>query len=290
MHTLSLPCVAAALMTFSTPAHAQTSTAQTTTATAQTAAPQNAQNAGQALMDARKALNAVLNTPAPNQVLFEKLNEIKTHYLELEKAYSSRGDWQTHYAAIVQRVSDLTDGATSTGTSSTSTATTGATGTSGTTAPAKLDASAINNLQAFRKALNDFSVAMGGSGSASATATMSPSGKTTVTTGVAGATGTTGTTTTATSSSSGTTSSTSVSGSVATPPAATPQQTVTAQSGVSAGDQPVDAQFAAVNALIAQMVSSTAMSASAETICVDRKMLQDLQAKLAQLQQSVKKP
>lgn len=267
MHTWSLTCAAAALLVFNTFAAAQTSTAQqTATAPAQLAA---TENAGQALMEARKSLNAVLNTPAPNKAAFDALNEIKSHYMELEKAYSARGDWQTPFAALNQRIAELVDGPTATGTAPTSTATTGATGTSGTMATARLDPAALNHLQAFRKALNAFSQAMGGGSASPSSATP-------------GATGTTGTTATSGASS----SSTSVA-STAAPPAAgtdTHPHTGTATAGTAPATAGADPHVAEMARLIALALSSTATSAGADTVCVDRKTLQDLHTHITQMQ------
>lgn len=274
IHTVSVPCAVAAMLMMSVPAFSQASANQPTPARAQ-AAP--GQNAGQALMDARKALNAVLNTPAPDQQLFEKLSSIKTHYLELETAYSARGDWQSHYAAINQTLSELLGAPTATGTASSSTATTGATGTSGTTAPAKLDANAINNLQAFRKALNDFSLAMGStSGSSPSAAPTNPPPSAT-----AGATGTTGSSTTVTTA-------TGTTGTTANPPATSASAAPATPSEPAAAS--VDPHVAEIARLIGIALSPSATTAAnADTICVDRKTLQEIQMHVMQLQAG-KKP
>lgn len=298
MHTLPLTCAAAALLVCSAPVQAQTSTAQQTAiAATQVMTPQNA---GQALMDARKSLNAVLNAPAPNKDIFEKLNAIKVEYLALERAYSSRGDWQTHHAAILKHVSELIDGPTATGTASTSTAITGATGTSGKMAPAKLDISAINNLQGFRKALAGFSTAMGGTTSQPPAATATATA--TVTQPAAAAPIPPAATVTPPAPAAPVPPAPVTPPAAATPtppvmvtppltpppaippltppvpPAATVQATITTVTTAAP-----DANVEEMARLIALALSSDAAASSADIVCVERKMLQDIQTRIAQL-------
>jgi hypothetical protein len=142
-----LRLAAAALLLSSSPLIAQ-STTPAPPAQPPAAADTRAPNPAEALMNARNALNTLLSTPAQNQQTFDKLNEIKTHYLELEKAYSTRGDWQSRYAAINQNITEIMTAA--------------APSTETATSPTTLDATSTANLGKFKKALADFAAAMGG--------------------------------------------------------------------------------------------------------------------------------
>ena len=74
-----------------------------TSAAAQTPDPSPAV---QHLQAARTALNAVLNKPATGPI-YAKLVALRTEYLELERAYSARGDWEAKYRSIENILNEL---------------------------------------------------------------------------------------------------------------------------------------------------------------------------------------
>jgi hypothetical protein len=124
---------------------------------------QNAQPnpAADHLAASRAALNKVLTAPAPNGDAFKKLSEIKTEYLALEKAASTRAkEWETHFQNIDRLVGDLLS-------PTPASAEAGAVGTSGTSP--SLAPGVSTSLVEFRKELRAFKDAMkGGSTSAAA--------------------------------------------------------------------------------------------------------------------------
>jgi hypothetical protein len=111
--------------------------------------------AAEHLAAARASLNKVLNAPVPAGDMFKKVADLKTEYLQLERAASTASpEWFAHYAMIDRLIGELLGPSSSTES--------GAVGTSGRAgSPAgHLDAAAAANLQEFRTHLMAFSAAM----------------------------------------------------------------------------------------------------------------------------------
>jgi hypothetical protein len=128
-----------------------------TSATAQTPrtpAAARANTAADHLAAAGALLNKVFTAPAPSGDAFKKLNDIKTHYLELEQAASTAApEWKTLYKEIDRLAGDLLDAPdaeTPVGTS----------GRADAASPTGLDPEVERNLRLFRTYLTAFAASM----------------------------------------------------------------------------------------------------------------------------------
>ena len=208
--------------------------------------------AAEHLSAARRALNKVLNAPAPSGDAFKRLTELKTEYLALERAASTASpEWATHYAAIDKLVTELI-GAPSVSREA------GAVGTSGavsTSASRGLDPGIAANLQEFRTHLAAFSAAMSPAAPATAPAPAAASPPASASTA---------------------------------PPASAPPATA-ASGATSSTDMSLVTQVDQVIALVDAALAANAQPAGG-TISIDRSTMEQMKAQLEQIKLRVKQP
>ena len=217
------------------------------------------------LTAARAALNKVLTAPAPSGAAFKTLSELKTEYLALEKAASTRApEWETHFQNVDRLAGDLLS-------PTPASAEAGAVGTSGTSpalAPG-VDADLVKfrtELRAFKDAMKGASSPASGANTASAPASPAAAAE------APPATAPPATAPPATA-----------------PPAADPATSTTAAPAMPAtSDATTVAQLDQLTATIDAMIKA-AGNASSDKVTVDRRTLEGLKAEIEQIKLNVKK-
>ena len=217
------------------------------------------------LTAARAALNKVLTAPAPSGAAFKTLSELKTEYLALEKAASTRApEWETHFQNVDRLAGDLLS-------PTPASAEAGAVGTSG-TSPA-LAPGVDADLVKFRTELGAFKDAMKGasspaSGANTASAPASPA---------------------AAAEAPPATAPPATAPPATAPPATDPATSTTAAPAMPAtSDATTVAQLDQLTATIDAMIKA-AGNASSDKVTVDRRTLEGLKAQIEQIKLNVKK-
>jgi len=222
------------------------------------------------LMAARAALNKVLTAPAPSGAAFKTLSELKTEYLALEKAASTRApEWETHFQNVDRLAGDLLS-------PTPASAEAGAVGTSG-TSPA-LAPGVDADLVKFRTELRAFKDAMKGASSpASAANTASAPASPAAAAAAPPVTAPPATAPPATAPP------------ATAPPATDPVTATTAAPAMPAtSDATTVAQLDQLTATIDAMLKA-AGDASSDKVTLDRRTLEGLKAQIEQIKLNVKK-